>query len=103
MAFKLTKARGHPLYGLEVTDEDGVPYLTHTKRSVLKAGAVLFIHHEATPCPYQVAFSFAGQEDMPDDWHTVPGTDDPATLALAIQWEYSEFEYQDGWKDIPLG
>ncbi len=37
MKFKLTKARRHPLQGLEVTDEFGVAYLTHTKRSVLEA------------------------------------------------------------------
>ena len=98
----MTKARCHPLYGLEVTDENDVPYLTHTKRSVLQAGAVLFIHHEPTPCPYQVTFSFKGQENMSEDERTMDGTNDPATLALAIRWEYNEIPYGRDWMDIPL-
>ena len=51
MKLKLKSARRHPLEGLEVTGEDGVAYLTHTKRSVLEAGAVMFLQNYPDPCP----------------------------------------------------
>ena len=102
MKFKLTKARRHPLQGLEVTDEFGVAYLTHTKRSVLEAGAVMFLANYPEPCPYQVIVNFKGQEDMPDNEWLWDGTDDPETLTIARAYEYDDFPSSRDWTDIPL-
>lgn len=94
MAFKLKSARRHPLQGLEVTDEDGVAYLTHTKRSVLEAGAVMFLQNYPEPCPYKAKFSLDGRE------YEMDGTNDPATLAVAKRYEFDELEPSKGWVDV---
>ena len=96
MKFKLTKARRHPLQGLEVTDEFGVAYLTHTKRSVLEAGAVMFLQNYPTECPHKVKFKLDGRE------YEMDGTDDPETLAIAKVYEYDDFPSSRDWTDIPL-
>lgn len=100
MSFKLKSARYHPLQGLEVTGDDGVSYLTHTKRSVLAAGAVMFVANYGMVCPHKVAFNFKGQENMPDFEHESDGTDDPATLEVARHFEFDELEFSEGWLDI---
>ncbi len=102
MSFKLKSARYHPLQGLEVTGEDGVAYLTYTKRSVLQAGAVMFVPNYPNKCPYKVKFNFKGQPDMPDLEHEADGTDDQETLKVAKKFEYEELEFSKDWVDIPL-
>jgi hypothetical protein len=96
LEFKLKSARRHPLQGLEVTGEDGVAYLTHTKRSVLEAGAVMFLQNYPDPCPHKTKFTLDGRE------YEMDGTDDPATLAVARKYEYGELESSKDWVDIPL-
>lgn len=96
MKFKLKSARKHPLQGLEVTGEDGVAYLTHTKRSVLEAGAVMFLQNYPTPCPHQAKFTLDGRN------YEMDGTDDLATLAVARKYEYEELEPSKGWVNVPL-
>lgn len=103
MKFKLKSARYHPLQGLEVTGEDGEAYLTETKRSVLDAGAVMFLQNYPTPCPHKVKFNFKGQEDMPDHEYEMDGTDDPATLALARKlWGGGVLPFHPDWQNVPL-
>ena len=94
MEFKLKSARRHPLEGLEVTGEDGVAYLTHTKRSVLEAGAVMFLQNYPDPCPHKAKFKLDGRE------YEMDGTNDPATLEVARKYEYEEREPSKGWVHI---
>jgi hypothetical protein len=96
MKFKLKSARRHALEGLEVTGEDGVAYLTHTKRSVLEAGAVMFLQNYPTPCPHKAKFQLGGRD------YEMDGTNDPATLAVARKYEFGELEPWKGWVDVPL-
>ena len=100
MKFTLTAARYHPLDGLWVTDQHGTEYPTHTKRPALEAGVVLFCMGDffGDP-PYTVTFKMA-DDDSP---YTMPGTDDPATLALARKIEYEDWpEFSRDWQSIPL-
>ncbi len=96
MRFKLKSARRHPLQGLEVTGDDGVAYLTHTKRSVLEAGAVMFLQNYPAPCPHKVKFKLDGRE------YEMDGTKDPETLAVARRYEFDELEPTKDWSDVPL-
>lgn len=96
MRFKLKSARRHPLQGLEVTGEDGVAYLTHTKRSVLEVGAVMFLANYPDPCPHKAKFKLNGRE------YEMDGTDDPETLAVARRYEFDGLEPSKDWADVPL-
>lgn len=103
MNFIVAKARYHPLYGLELTDQNGVAYATYTKRSILDAGAVLFIEDEDDECPYRVKYRLEGNSPGEFVEYDRAGTDDPMAHDLAWRAEYNSLvPFFPDWQDVPL-
>lgn len=103
MNFTITRARYHPLSGLELTDQHGDVYLASTKWSLMQAGVVTLLMTKPGECPYRVRYNFKDQPFMPDEEREIDGTNDPVALALALAYhDGSPNGYTPGWAEISL-
>lgn len=104
MIFRPTKAKYNVLCGLFLKDDFSPWYAARTKYPVLALGVVTLSHGYFSETgvdpfiPYLHTFEYGGEE------HTIPATNDPAAVALALKAHNGELPVtgRDEWVDIPI-
>jgi hypothetical protein len=102
MDFTPTRARYHPLYGLELTDAAGVVYFADTKLEFMIQGVVTLAPREGYYCPYREFV--AGTEENGYEDMTLNATRNPLAVELMRRADDGRHPGPKGveWVEMPV-